>query len=376
MKVAALKNTDRWFGRVQQAINAREMDAVMLRGLPAEAVVDVDSVTIMNDGPERGHRPWLQISGTLSSLRMEVELPYGITELAFDDQDVSTPMDYRFDFSDEELAEAVLSKGLFHGTFAAPERMAGIQWELPANLDALVIGPDDMDSPPLVFVEIHDQNSQQVDAESSGYVGLLDYFPEHVPGTEPMPVAATRQVSRQSPGMVRVRTGEIADLFAGEELHLGGDDVAEEFEATGSGEQESAGRATVSSAKTVFERMVAEATRRREEAEAKARAEMDELDPTNPEKVYAERVAGDLEEALQPVEPEPEQDLVDGDLLTDEELNLDAQPDQDEASGPDAEEIARAVDEAARREEVRDHARRAVAEESGPSGHGDNLEFD
>lgn len=211
MKVAALKNTDPWFSRMQQALASGSVETIALDDVEMDSTVVVDTAVLEFDGPEKGHRPWLRISGTLSGLHPHQQLPFGVEELTFG-TDSPTQMDYRYDFTPEQLSELVSAKGLYSGDAAVTERAVGIEWELPGRADLLMIVPEDVEQPPTVFVEIHDQNSHTIDQESSGYE-LIEYFVDcEVEGeTAVREAEAARAAARE-------RSDAIHDIFANERL--------------------------------------------------------------------------------------------------------------------------------------------------------------
>lgn len=57
MKLAALKNTDPWFGRMQDALGAGKTDAMILKDVPVDSKVFVEDADVQFDGPERGTAP-------------------------------------------------------------------------------------------------------------------------------------------------------------------------------------------------------------------------------------------------------------------------------------------------------------------------------
>lgn len=295
MKVAALRNTDPWFARMQRALGAGSLDAIVLKDVPVESVVQVTAVGVHFDDEEVGHRPWLQISGVLSQIRPAVELPYGVDELTFVSRP-GTPMDYRYDFADSEIARLILTKGLYQPGFRVPEEVVNIEWELPGQVDVLFVSPEGIDDPPLVFVDIKDQNSGRLTTENSGY-DLVEYFPDRVPESA---------LGEAEHDKVRTSADQMRDLFAGESL----DDLVHE-EALVRKPRVAQDEAPEP---TSFDELVARANRLREQANEKTRAELRELDPKSADAVYAERMAQLLSE--------DEELFTEGDDLTLEEVGV------------------------------------------------------
>lgn len=337
MKVAALKNTDPWFARMQQALAGGSLDATVLQGVPVENVVRVHSVDVQFDGEEAGHRPWLRISGLLSVMRPEVDLPLGIEELTFGTSP-ATAMDYRYDFTDEEIAELVLDKGLYLPDLRASEQVIN-EWELPGKADMLVVFPENIEDPPLVFVEIQDQNTHQIDAETSGYA-LLDYFPDRQ-------ASADEKAAQAAPVQ---RAQVVKDLFAHDTM----DDLRAQQEADARAQEQGEARNQAQDAPkvpTTFAELVAAAQESSEGRRAADQAELARLDPARPDAMYATRMRGMVDEALATGTLEP----------ADVDLALpDANDPDSEVSATDLDEAARASDEAAQRRARQ--ARRGVAD--------------
>lgn len=277
MKVAALKNTDPWFTRMQEAMSSGQLDAVALSGVPVENVVHVDTVAVHFDGPEAGHRPFLRISGTLRSCTPGVELPFGVQELTFS-RAPATPMDYRYDFTEEEIADLVLNKGLYQPDFAVPDDVTGIEWSMPGTMDLLLVHPESVESTPLVFVDIHEQNTQQVTTETCGY-DMSEYLPDRQ-ADGPAPVAEAEGV--------RTRSDGIRDLFAEESL----DDLYVEDEAPRP-RDEGAVRAP-----STFEELVEATDKARQDRRAEVEAELSQLDPQRAEAVYSDRMLAMWEQTM------------------------------------------------------------------------------
>lgn len=282
MKVAALRNTDPWFARMHRAIEGGQLNATVLKDVPVENVVVVEDVDVNYDGPETGHRPWLRIAGLLSQVRPAVQLPYGVEELTFESRP-GTQMDYRYDFTDEEIAALVLNKGLHRAGFAVPNEVTNIEWELPGRVDLLLVSPEGVDDPPLVFVEIHEQNSGQLTTENSGYE-LVEYFPDRMPETDAPTV--------EEQAAVLTRDDQIKDLFAHESLD---DLVVEEDQGR---KRPGVTRINETPEPTTFDELVAQANERREQVRQLTAAELRELDPERADAIYADRMAALVAEAM------------------------------------------------------------------------------
>lgn len=208
MKVAGIRMTDPWASRV---LRDQMIESEQLSGLPVETVVQMDRVAFEHHGRERNYRPLLHLAGELRAIVTNGQLPHGIEEVTFR-EGTGPIVDAFYEFDDAQLAELV-SKGYFTEGFEPPTEMAGIPWWLPTTIDALVLPPEDEGDTPVVFVTVNGQSELALDAENSGY-NLAEYFESHVqPGHAP-----DRATEIIRDGSAPTRSGEINDLFAGEEF--------------------------------------------------------------------------------------------------------------------------------------------------------------
>jgi hypothetical protein len=116
--------------------------------------------------------------------------------------------------TDQQLV-ALTSKGYFRTAFAVPEQqITGIEWELPATVDALVLAPSGTPADvPVVFTQVHDIAGLEIDLASSGY-DLTDYFDDTSRD------GATRVASVVDERGLRARPDAMNSLFPDEELDL------------------------------------------------------------------------------------------------------------------------------------------------------------
>jgi hypothetical protein len=124
-------------------------------------------------------------------------------------------VDAYYEFDDAQLGQLV-AKGYFTEGFEAPSSMAGIPWELPTTIDALILAPEREDDTPVVFVTIHGQTELALDIENSGY-DLAEYFENQM-----TPEAQQERALESVQDIVPTRSGEINDLFAADEFNLPG----------------------------------------------------------------------------------------------------------------------------------------------------------
>jgi hypothetical protein len=207
MKIAPLKVSDPWFGRI---VNDEQVQADSLQSVPIESTVDMELVELLHAGPEGNYRPYLHLRGELVEARPVVELPYGVTELALR-KGAGLSVDAFYDFNQQQLSDLV-AKGYFSEAFKVPEQMSGIPWTLPGKADFLVVGPASSDEPPLVFMSVHEQNSLELDEANSGYE-LAGYFPDYSDQIE----QATPETQTTEP---LEHDGSGQDLFADVDFQL------------------------------------------------------------------------------------------------------------------------------------------------------------
>ncbi|MFE1170358.1 AAA family ATPase [Nocardiopsis sp. NPDC058789] len=205
MKIAPLKLTDPWLHRLARD---GEADTETLSAVPCEISVRMETVSVLHHGIDQNHRPYLHLSGQIVQIQPDVALPYGITALPFRSGSEPT-FDAFYEFDTEQLLELV-RKGYFGSRFQVPESMTGLVWELPAEVDFLLVAPERMQQPPLAFVGVRNQNNTEFDEGNSGYT-LAEYFPDYSV-EDSVPVADDRRPA------VSQRSDQIEDLFADEEF--------------------------------------------------------------------------------------------------------------------------------------------------------------
>lgn len=164
MKIAPLSTTDAWFHRLSRPGRA---DVQTLNEVPCDIAVHMEAVTILHHGIDQNHRPYLHLRGQISQIQPDVELPFGITELRYR-AGAGPGVDAYYEFDTDQLTELV-RKGYFGPRFRVPESMTGIEWELPAQANFLVVAPENVDEPPLVFAGVLDRNNTVLTEENSGY---------------------------------------------------------------------------------------------------------------------------------------------------------------------------------------------------------------
>ncbi|MFI9629325.1 hypothetical protein [Streptomyces sp. NPDC052042] len=279
MRTAGLTMNDVWADRI---LRERGVETYRYEGLDADIGVLVESAELRHRGKEENHRPYLHITGELRSITPAEPLPYGISQVTYSPGQ-GEKVDAFYEFDNEQLV-ALTRKGYFSRSFGVPEQITGIEWELPATVDALVLAPSGTESEsdvPVVFTQVHGTAGLEIDLTSSGY-DLTDYFADHSKGS------AERTQILTDERALRARSDAINSLFTEDELdlteqtgHPASPAVQEETEA----DEVSSGLLQVE----------AEIAAEREEYLAQR-----ERTAGTPENLYHERVA----QALQAGEPE------------------------------------------------------------------------
>ncbi|MFJ2662595.1 hypothetical protein [Arthrobacter koreensis] len=207
MKVAGISMMDPWASRV---LRAKGVETVQVTGAPVETVVYMERVAIEHHGQERNYRPLLHLTGELRSIIPDEALPFGVQEVTFRES-LGPVVDAYYEFDDAQLAELV-TKGYFTEGFEPPSTMAGIPWDLPTTIDALILAPEHEGDTPVVFVTVHGQTELALDAENSGYK-LAEYFENRL-----TPELAEERELHSAAQAVPTHSGEFRDLFEGEEF--------------------------------------------------------------------------------------------------------------------------------------------------------------
>lgn len=121
------------------------------------------------------HRPYLQLSGHISSIAGN--FPCDVGEITFGDNTVDNPgpdVTFQLEFNQDELAH-LCKKGLFTKAFTCPDIFIDNEFTMPLNCKCKYIEPTDKSDVPLLFVDIKNQHNIQMNAFDTGYA-LADYF--------------------------------------------------------------------------------------------------------------------------------------------------------------------------------------------------------
>ncbi|MFD8609388.1 hypothetical protein [Streptomyces sp. NPDC059631] len=283
MRTAGLTMNDVWAHRI---LRERGVETYRLEGVTAELVVVVESLDLKHRGREENYRPYLHVTGELRSVTPTEALPFGISQVTYSPGQ-GEKVDAFYEFNDQQLV-VLAGKGYFTSGFAVPEQVTGIEWELPATADMLVLAPSEAQTEgdaPVVFTRIHDIAGLEINLETSGY-DLADYFADHT--TEGVPRAEALADARE----LKARSDAINSLFT--EVELGLDTEVKQAVA-----------APVPEAAPVADGMNA----RLQQIEAEIAAEREQYQTERAstegttEKLYRERVVGALHQAEEQEEP-------------------------------------------------------------------------
>ncbi|WP_405824630.1 hypothetical protein OG705_30240 [Streptomyces sp. NBC_00838] len=176
MRTAGLTMNDVWAHRV---LREPGVETHRLEGVTAQLGVMVESLDLKHRGKEMNYRPYLHLTGELRSVTPARVLPFGISQVTYS-PGRGEKVDAFYEFDDQQLV-VLASKGYFASGFAVPEQVTGIEWELPATADMLVLAPSGAQTDgdiPVVFTQIHGIGGLEIDLESSGY-DLAVYFADH-----------------------------------------------------------------------------------------------------------------------------------------------------------------------------------------------------
>lgn len=276
MRTAGLMMNDVWAHRV---LREQGVETYRYENLDASLSIMVESVELKHRSKEENYRPYLHVVGELRSIVPGEGLPYGISEITYS-PGKGEKVDAYYEFDDQQLV-ALASKGYFSREFQVPEVITGIEWELPSQVDALVLAPSGSEGDaPVVFTQVHDIASLDVDLETSEY-DLTDYFADF--SKEGVSHEIEQAVDERS---LRARSDAINSLFTEEELALAEHD-AQGYRAPAA--KDDAGVSSETAVETQLQQIEAEVA-----AEAERfRAERERQEGT-PENLYHERVASAL----------------------------------------------------------------------------------
>lgn len=281
MELAPLTMQDPWAHRVlhDSSANVQTLSAV-----PTEVGVSMEQVDLLHHTEEENFRPYLHLRGRVEELIPDVDMPYGISRMAF--KEGSGPrFDGFYEFTDAQLSEMV-SKGYFSADFEVPSQMEGITWDFPGEVDYQVVFPETYDQVPVVFVEMADRNDMLLTEASTEY-DLHNYFPDYSRSEEQLnqQVEAEQITHQQQAEQYR---GQMRDLFADEQFEEPAvQNTAQMFTADESISEALTGRGLP---QTVFEQLVARSEQHQEQLEEQLRDAAAE-DPESAASLYRDVVA-------------------------------------------------------------------------------------
>lgn len=203
MRLAPLDLKDPMSARVARDPNANSQ---LMQRIPSDAVVKPSVVELLHHGEELKSRPYLHIQGRIEELRpTEQELPYGISQLPFKSGE-GPILDAYYEFTDDQLSQMV-AKGYFSEEFTVPSQMSSVVWDLPVDVDYLMVYPEYIDEIPVVFAGVHDRSSLVLTETTSGY-DLHNYF-QDVSSDREVGVEEELETSQHE-----IYSGDRANIFA------------------------------------------------------------------------------------------------------------------------------------------------------------------
>lgn len=273
MRTAGLTMNDVWADRVMRE---RGVETHRFDGLEAEIGVLVESVELKHRGKSENFRPYLHLTGELRSVTPHDGLPYGIHQVIYSPGQ-GEKVDAYYEFDDQQMV-AMAQRGYFNSAFVVPEeQLTGVEWELPAKVDALVLAPSQGQAdPPVIFVRVHDVANLELTLETSEY-DLTDYFADF---SRSGVVHDEKAVDERS---LRARSDAINSLFTDEDYELVEQVERREAEASANG---------------VVDDMAAEVKAIEAQIEAEREQFVNEREHAEgtTEKLYRDRVARAMEE--------------------------------------------------------------------------------
>ena len=211
MQTSGLLMSNIWSDRVMRRT---DLNLARVQNQACEATVMIDIVTLGHHGSELNYRPYLQATGDLISVVPQDPMPWDITEISYDRGQERISGFY--EFTDDQLA-GLVRKGYFGQDFTVPEEITGIEWQLPIEADAVIVGPsgrEDGTNAAIVFLQIHDAADLKLDMENTRY-DMAEYFADRSRTSTPQ---QAHEMWSQRPA--RTSQGQYDSLFTDEELAL------------------------------------------------------------------------------------------------------------------------------------------------------------
>lgn len=195
MQVAGLSMNDAWAHRALRASGVRCTHAP---SQPAMLGVLVEQVDLGHHPGELNFRPYLHVSGQLRSITPAHGLACDVSQVTFA-PGRGEQIDAFYEFDDQQLQE-LAGLGYFQAGFTVPDQITGIEWELPATVDALILEPETPgEDVPVTFVSVHDSGHMRIDLPSTGY-DLTEYFAQPEPAAGPdVPDAGAQPATPEVP---------------------------------------------------------------------------------------------------------------------------------------------------------------------------------
>lgn len=208
MQTAGLTMNDVWAHRV---MNTQGMKTIHPAGGLASLRVAVDQVDMLHHSVEEKYRPYLHISGSVISINPHQSLPYGIEQIDFPG-DSGERIDAYYEFDAQQL-QALVAKGYFAREFKVPVALSDAELGFDAQIETLLLEPQEQGEPPVIFVSVIDSGDIALDDATTG-LELVQFFSDH---------QVDSGLARQSDHgydehELRVRSDAINSLFSQEEV--------------------------------------------------------------------------------------------------------------------------------------------------------------
>lgn len=288
MKIAGLAMNDVWAHRV---LRESGVSTARVEDTPGEITVLVDQADVLHHGAKRSFRPYLHLTGELRGVRPEEPLAHGVNEVTYP-PDGGERVEAFYEFTNEQLTELV-AKGYFSEEFRTPDDIIGIEWDMPAHIDAVVLAPTADEPHPVVFTGVRDIASLSIDEDSTQY-DLAEFFADY---SRDDVVRHQAQVTERS---FRTRTGDLKSIFDADEF-----DEVDELDPTRAPAESQAGpgQGGIAEALADVEADI--------DAESEAYTAQQEAIEGTPENLYRQRVATAWTETEGTKEPVGEEGLKD-----------------------------------------------------------------
>lgn len=295
MRIAGLSTSEPLSGWASRAGS----ESTIITDEPAEAKVRVRNAHFIYAGTDENRRPAVRLSGELRSVFPASPLPHNVQEVYFR-EGLGPSVDAVYAFDQDQLVELV-KKGYFTKGYQTPSKIQDIDYELPVQIDAIVLAPRNDEDVPVIFLDVQGRNTLALTHASTGY-DLVRYFEDALENGDPE-LENEDEAEKTGPALAGRRNDKINDLFAGLDL-----DQAVKDEAAQQGPSTAPVQAEVE-ADSEFRRLADARLRELDVELASDESEARETDPV--ELFHRERVESHLDERPE-AESEPAAETTEG----------------------------------------------------------------